>query len=189
MTETATAGTYRPSPKPRPAAGQSRPDSPHLHVVRPDSEVPTSGNPADTPTETITAGQNGSSTAHAPDFSDIDFRTRTGSLWQASKAYWTPPAVFTDRPASLAELAEYARHAPWTAQQTGIVRKAGIGYQLGVAYPYTVISRYREWFAQRPLRFAALLTGVKLASMTGPGAWVVDHLVYPAARFAGHIFL
>lgn len=184
------AGTvHRPSPRPRPAGTVSRPaDNPHLRVVPPPadtSEVPTSGNPAEPTTETISAGQSGSPTVEAKS----GFRVRLTAAFNATRDYWTPPAVFVDRPASLADLAAYAKQAPWTAQQTGAIRAFGVGYYRFVAYPYTVVSRYREWFAQRPLRTFALLGGIKLAAMTGPGIWVVDHILYPAARLAGHIFL
>lgn len=189
MTESATAGVYRPSPRPRPAGAPSRPDSPHLHVVRPKSELPTSGTGGEAPADSISAGQHGPAAVSDTAVSEIGFRVRAAGLWQASKTYWTPPAVFTDRPASLAELADYASLAPWTSQNTGLARGFGVWYHRVFGYPYTVVSRYREWFVQRPLRFAALVGGVKLASMTGPGAWVVDTIVYPAARTVGHILL
>lgn len=97
--------------------------------------------------------------------------------------------MFTTAPATLEDLAAYAKRAPWTQQQTGIIRAAGIGYYRFLAYPYTVVSRYREWFAQRPMRMLFLAGGVKLAALTGPGHWVVHTVVYPVAQFAGHIFL
>lgn len=181
MTEPATA-VRRPSPKPRPADDVPRPATNHLHVVRDQhSEMPTSGNQEEAPTETISAGQNGS-----PLGSRLkDFRT----VAARSRDYWTAPKLYTDRPASLADLAEYARHAPWTAQQAGPVRAFGIWYYRLFAYPYTAWGRTKEHLVQRPLRFAALLGTVKLASMTGPGAWVVEHAILPAAQFAGHILL
>jgi hypothetical protein len=104
-------------------------------------------------------------------------------------SYWTPPALFTDQPASLAELGEYARHAPWAHQQHGPIRAAGIGYWRALAYPYTAVSRYREWVFQRPGRLLAHLGAIKLLAHTTPGIWVVDHIVYPAASLAGHILL
>ncbi len=187
MTDAATANVYRPSPRPRPDGAPPRPDSPRLHVVTDQTEI----------TETATAGTPPS--AEDPQVSDLsafaDAETATGAeariraFGASTAAYWTPPAVYTDRPASLAELAAYAKQAPWTHQQTGIIRGLGVAYYRGVAYPYTVISRYREWFAQRPGRLLVLFGGVKLAAMTGPGIWAVDHLVYPAARIAGHVFL
>jgi hypothetical protein len=184
---TATAGTYRPSPRPRPA-GQPRPDSAHLHVVPtpPISEsVPTSGNPAQAPAETISAGQSGSRA-----LTDTSgFRVRTADAWAATKAYWTPPALFTGTPATLQDLADYAKHAPWTHSNTGLLRKTGVGYYRTFAYPHTVVSRYWEWTVQRPGRLFANLGLIKLAAMTGPGAWVVDTVIYPAARLVGHILL
>lgn len=104
-------------------------------------------------------------------------------------AYLTPPQVFTDRPASLAELAEYARYAQWTTQDAGLVRACGIWWYRLVGYPKTVTGRYAEWIWQRPGRAIPALLTVKLIAHTTPGAWVVDHVVYPAAQLAGHIFL
>lgn len=185
MIEPATA-VRRPSPRPRPADEPARPTPGHLRVVPdPNSEMPTSGNPEAPPTETITAGQDGSPTVSTADTSESGFRT-----WiTRSRDYWTAPKLYTDRPASLADLAQYAKHAPWTAQQTGPARTFGVWYYRAVAYPYTAWGRTKEHFVQRPLRFATLLGVIKVASMTGPGGWIVDHLIYPAAHLAGHVFL
>lgn len=192
MTDAAQA--YRPSPRPRPAGAPSRPvEAPRLHVVPPPadpgSEVPTSERRQGAPTDSVAAGQSGSSTETAGSTSDLGFRVHVATVWSATRAYWTPPVVFTAQPASLADLAAYAKQAPWTSQDAGLIRSFGVWYYRAFGYPYTVISRYREWFAQRPLRFAALLGGIKLAALTGPGSWVVHTVVYPAAQYAGHIFL
>ena len=208
MTDAA-APTYRPSPRPHPAAAPSRPTEDRRLKVVPTAdsppEVPTSGNPAEAPQEIVSAGQSGSPTEATSENRLSGLRTKAATAWTASRAYWTPPAVFTDKPASLADLAAYARHAPWTAQpyiaqpytdehtkklvKTGLVRAAGIWYYRSLAYPWTVVSRYLEWFAQRPMRAVALLGGVKIFALTGPGSWAVDHIVYPAAHLAGHLFL
>jgi hypothetical protein len=179
-------------PESRAGGAESRPNgTPHLHVVPPpdDSEVPTSGNQAKAPAETISAGHSGSTTVPVDYVSDSGFRVRLATLWQASRAYWSPPAVFTDRPASLDELRTYAAHAPWTAQQTGIVRGLGVGYYRFVGYPYTVWSRYKEWLVQRPGRLIPALGLLKVAALTGPGQWAVNDIVYPVAQFAGRVFL
>jgi hypothetical protein len=188
---TDSAAAYAP-PGVRRTGAPSRPADPRtrLHVVpEPKSEVPTSGKPQAAPTPSETAAHSGAPSETGAAVSDLEFRVRAAGLWTRSRTYWTPPAVFTARPASLADLAEYAKHAPWTHQQTGIVRAFGVGYYRSVGYPYTVVSRYREWIAQRPARLLVALGGIKLAASTGPGIWVVDHLIYPAARLAGHIFL
>jgi hypothetical protein len=121
--------------------------------------------------------------------SETTLWARIGAAVAASRAYWTPPDIFTGRPASLEELAAYAKRAPWTHQRTGIVRAAGVGHYRVVGYPWTCVSRYGEWAAQRPMRLFAHLGGVKLLALTGPGDWAVHHIVYPAAQFAGHVFL
>lgn len=186
MTDTAAA--WRPSPRPRP--GVQRPaDPPHLRVVPDSSEVPTSGTPEGAPSETITAGQSGSPAVETSPTSDLGFRTRAANLYTASRTYWTPPAVFTDQPASLAELADYARHAPWTSQNAGVMRAFGVWWYRLAGYPATVTGRYAEWVWQRPGRFLLTAGVVKLVALTGPGSWAVDHIVYPAAHLAGRIFL
>jgi hypothetical protein len=186
------AAVYRPSPRPRPAGAPPRPGdaAAKLRVVPPilqdDLQSETA---AAEDTRSITSEQVKPSGTSAALQSATPLKARIRGLAAASRAYWTAPSIFTDRPASLEELAAYAKRAPWTHQQTGIIRAAGVGYYRTIAYPYTVVSRYREWFAQRPLRFAALLGGIKLFALTGPGDWVVHTVVYPAAQLAGHIFL
>jgi hypothetical protein len=189
---TDTAATYGPAPRTRPTGAPARPEEPRprLHVVpTPNSEVPTSDTSQPAPDETITAGHSGTPSETGAATSDLGFRVRATAAWHATRTYWTPPAIFTDQPASLADLAAYARHAPWSHRTDGPLRAAGVGYYRLIGYPYTVVSRYREWIAQRPGRLLIALGGIKLATATGPGIWVVDHLIYPAARLVGHILL
>ncbi len=178
--EAAAAPTRRPSPRPRPDTG------PKLTVVPgAGSEVPTSGTSKGGTPEPITAGQSGS-----PDMvSENHFRTWAKRTYGSARAYWTPPSVYTDPPASLRELAAYAKTGPWTHQDRGLLRAAGVWHYRLFGYPYTVVSRYREWVFQRPLRLAAHVGLLKLSASTAPGIWVVDHIVYPVAHLAGRIFL
>ena len=201
MTEAATA-RRRPSPRPRPAdtTTVTADERPTLQLVPPPVDLPPVDpetcnlNPAtdNTPTPEITNPQ-----VSASDSANADVvASRIAGLWAATKAaagrtgtYWTPPSIATDQPASLAELAHYSRHAPWTTQPRGSIRKAGTTYWAGIALPYTAVSRYREWVVQRPGRLIAHLAAIKVLTATTPGIWVVDHLVYPVARLAGHVFL
>lgn len=153
------------------------------------SEMPTSGFSEGAPTETITAGQSGSPSLEPVQISELGLRGRAARAYAASRAYWTPPSVFTQRPASLQDLAAYARTAPWTHQRRGFIRGLGVAWYRLIAFPITVLLRYLEWFAQRPLRAFTLFGIVKLISLTGPGHWAVQHVVYPAAQLAGQIFL
>ena len=201
MTDAA-APTYRPSPRPRPVAAPGRDgDAPTLRLITDRDPETCIADLQAPPAERETPPGRLTGLKSAITVSSDWVSARVA----ASTAYWTPPAVFTDKPASLAELAEYARHAPWTDQayiaqpytdettkkqvKTGPIRAAGIWYYRGLAYPYTVISRYREWFVQRPMRLVALVGAVKLAAATDPGIWAVHHLIYPAATLAGRIFL
>lgn len=179
MTEPATA--RRPSPRPRPAD-----EPPHLRIVPPTLQPETATSP-DVPCDQETPGQDhaGHATFPAQPLQISGFRAFAARC----ATYWTPPEIFTDQPASLQDLADYARHAPWTHQNTGLLRAAGIGYYRAVSYPYTVVSRYREWVMQRPGRLLLHLGGLKLLAHTSPGMWAVDHLIYPAAQIVGHVFL
>jgi hypothetical protein len=188
--ETATAAR-RPSPRPRPDAAPERPGPAHLTVV-PDPDTLHSATPEpaiseNTHADHVSAGHD------LTDGAQIGPEAVQGAespgLWARTAAYWTPPAIFTDQPASLAELADYAKYAPWTHQNSGLIRTAGVSYYRVLTYPYTAVSRYREWVMQRPGRLLAHLAGIKLFALTGPGIWVTHHIVYPAAQFAGHVFL
>ncbi|WP_433730941.1 hypothetical protein ACQP2Y_21400 [Actinoplanes sp. CA-051413] len=208
MNDIATAEARRPSPRPRPAGAPSRPvDRPELRIVPPppdDMFVDDPAAPVQAEACTLQPEADETTTPTA-EFPQVNVntdgahpdpaRSRVQALWASTRAvagrtgaYWTPPALFTDQPASLAELADYARHAPWTAQNRSVIRKAGVVYH-GGAYAYTVVSRYREWVVQRPGRLAVHLGAIKILALTTPGIWVVDHLVYPVAQFAGHLFL
>lgn len=188
MTDAATA--YGPAPRVRPTGAPSRPADPRPHlraVPNPDTLQPETATEENTPSGHVSAGQIVSDDAN-PGAGPLQI-----AGWRAavarSRDYWTPPAIHTDQPASMAELAAYARTAPWTAQTSGPLRTAGVIYGYGVAVPYTYTTRYREWVAQRPGRLLLHLGGIKLAAMTGPGIWLVDHLIYPAAHLVGQILL
>jgi hypothetical protein len=153
------------------------------------SEVPVAGSPEVPPTEIVSAGHGDQGPRPEAQASENGLFDRARHAWKATAAYWTPPSLFTDQPASLQDLAAYARSAPWTAQQAGIFRAAGSSYYRWCAYPVTVVCRYTEWVWQRPGRLAAHAALTKLFALTGPGIWVVDHIVYPAAHTVGHILL
>lgn len=197
MAENATA--RKPSPRPR-SLDDPALDRPTLRVVPldytpPPTEAETGNLKPETeqaPTRRFKFPQVSGSDGANPEAA----RQRISVFWASTKAaagrsrdYWTPPGILTDRPESVEQLAEYSRYAPWTAQKTGVIRAAGTAYWVGLALPYTAVSRYREWVVQRPARLVAHLGVIKLLSLTTPGIWVVDHLVYPVAQFAGHIFL
>lgn len=207
MNDTATAEARRPNPRPRPAGAPSRPVD-HLRVVPPppdDMFVDDPASPLEAEPCTLQPEPDEDTTPTA-EFPQVNVNTdgahpdpahsRVQGVWASTKAaaartgaYWTPPALFTDQPASLADLAQYARHAPWTAQNRGAIRKAGAVYWSGLALPYTTVSRYREWVIQRPGRLLVHLGAIKLLALTTPGIWAVDNLIYPVAQLAGHLFL
>lgn len=191
MPEPATAAR-RPSPRPRLRLVDDHPGLDYVPAAERDnsnSEVPVSGSPEVPPAEIVSAGHSDQPADPEAQTSENGLFDRARHAWAATTAYWTPPRLFTDQPASLADLAQYAKAAPWTAQQTGIFRTAGTGYYRWAAYPVTVMCRYTEWVWQRPGRLAAHTAMAKLFALTGPGTWVVDHIVYPAAHTVGHILL
>jgi len=190
MTEAA-AHVYRPTARPRPAGAPNR--TTDLRLITDSDPETCNAEPGTPAVERETYLRRWSELKSA--ITDSDRWVKVGT---ATIAYFTPPAVFTDRPASLAELAAYARTAPWTAQQhvakpytdeatgkqvkTGLIRAAGIWYYRGVGYPYTVWSRYKEWIIQRPGRAVPILLVVKLLASTSYGQWTVEHLITPAVH-------
>ena len=116
-------------------------------------------------------------------------------------AYFTPPAVLTERPASMPELSAYAHRGDWTKrkaeparkgvpeQKRGPVRTAGIWWHRLVGLPVTVVCRYVEWIAQRPGRAIPVFVLWKAFISTGAGPWIVQNLLAPVGRVAGWIFL
>lgn len=179
------AYAYRPGM--RPAGPSSRPDNPRLHVVPDPALQPETEIGDDAPS--ITSPQVNDHAVRGDPVADFTFSARISRFWTASKDYWTPPAIFTEAAPSLADLSAYAKTAPWTHQHTGLLRTLGVGYYRAVGYPYTVWSRYKEHVLQRPGRLIVHLGLLKVASLTGPGDWVVHTVVYPVAQFAGHLFL
>lgn len=108
---------------------------------------------------------------------------------QAAKAYLTPPSVLAEPPPSYTELVNYAHHGAWTRHTNGPVRAAGIWWHRLVSLPITGACRYLEWIAQRPGRAIAVAVVVKLAALTGPGGWTVEHLIRPTLAAAAWVLL
>lgn len=152
------------------------------------------------PTERELAPANGQ-TVTIPVHSAITHRDRVQSWVRAASAYFTPPAVLTERPASVAELRAYAEQADWTASPAacvdehgrrhapGTIRRLGIWWYRLVGLPTTVACRYAEWIAQRPGRAIPVFVLWKLCISSGPGPWVSDNVILPAAHAAAWILL
>ncbi|MFG1847751.1 hypothetical protein [Micromonospora carbonacea] len=98
----------------------------------------------------------------------------------ASRAYWVPPNLLTQPPASVAELAAYAHHAGWTGSVSGPIRNLGIVWHRAVSLPITVACRYVEWTWQRPMRALPIFGVWKLLILTGPGPQIADTVIRPA---------
>lgn len=109
--------------------------------------------------------------------------------WWRVRDYFTPPELLTDRPASIPELSAYAHRGGWTRQPYGPIRTAGIWWWRLIGLPQTVRSRLREWVWQRPGRAVTAVAAVKLLSLTGPGAWVVETVIEPVVHAALWLFL
>jgi hypothetical protein len=106
----------------------------------------------------------------------------------ATRAYITPPQVWAEPPASMAELAAYARWGGWT-ESTGAVRRLGIVWHRLVGLPFTTCCRYVEWIAQRPGRAIPVYALWKLFISTGPGPGFADHVIRPALAFMAWVLL
>jgi hypothetical protein len=134
-------------------------------------------------------GPDGAETRNS-EVTDRDSRwERLGVLFDRALVYVTPPAVLTEPPASVAELATYARAGAWTGRRSGLVRGAGVWWYRLVGLPCTVVCRYAEWIFQRPGRAIPVLLLVKLLASTTWGSWSVAHLVTPALHAALWLFL
>lgn len=142
------------------------------------------GQSAGTPAERETTPE--LSTVH-PD--RLTVRDRIAGLVEASRAYWVPPNLLTQPPASVAELSDYAHHAGWTRRTDGPVRAFGIGWHRAVGLPITVVCRYAEWIAQRPGRALPVFGVWKLVILTGPGPDIADHIIRPALAFVAWVLL
>ncbi|MGW1059377.1 hypothetical protein [Micromonospora rubida] len=119
----------------------------------------------------------------------ITFRDRLVGWLGASRAYWVPPNLLTQPPASVAELAAYAHHAGWTKRTTGPVRGLGVAWHRAVSLPVTTVCRYVEWTAQRPLRAGAVFGVWKLFILTGPGPAISDNVIRPALGVLAWVLL
>lgn len=119
----------------------------------------------------------------------ITARERLVDLLQRSRAYWVPPSLLTDPPASVTELTSYARYAGWTARADGPMRRLGVTWLYTVGLPVTVVCRYSEWVAQRPGRAIPVFVVWKLFVTTGPGPWMVEHLFRPILATVAWVLL
>jgi hypothetical protein len=193
------AGT-RPSPRPRPRMNQQQPrpaaataapaPAPALQKVTESNSPVSSLHPAESAPAPIQPQENGPESLQSPVKSPLDvdtLRERLREAIVAVRAYLTPPSVWTEQPASMAELAAYARWGAWT-NSTGL-RRAGLCWHWLVSLPVTTICRYGEWIAQRPGRLIPVYVLWKLLISTGPGPWAADHLVRPLLGLAAWVLL
>lgn len=163
----------RPSPYPRPATDGNSP--------------PSSGESGQAP--------DASSEPHAePEVSSLQSEPVTVREWLrgwlvALRGYWIPPAVLTEPPATVAELAAYAWRGGWTASETGPARRLGIWWHRLVSLPATTVCRYVEWVLQRPGRAVPVFVLWKLLINTGPGPWAADHLIRPVLGLLAWVLL
>ncbi|WP_152748194.1 hypothetical protein [Micromonospora sp. RV43] len=101
--------------------------------------------------------------------------TDSPGVWDGLKerlaAYWRPPSVVADPPATLLELIAYARTGEWTSAGIGPVRALGIGYSW-LAVAATTVLYYAAWIVQRPGRLATVTVLYGLLAHTPPGAWL-----------------
>jgi hypothetical protein len=153
------------------------------------SEIPMStGHSTDTPAERGAVAVNAQTTLIPVDI-PITQRERLDNAIRGARTYFTPPAVLTERPASVAELTAYAKRAGWTSQSHGGIRAAGIAWYRVIGLPTTVVCRYVEWIAQRPGRAIPAFALWKLVISTGPGPWITDNVITPLGHAAAWVLL
>jgi hypothetical protein len=200
----------RPSPRPRPAPGAvtesqtpevresgspviSGPAAPYPvpDDVTPGNSPVSSLQPNGEPSAANSRQENGAESLQSPVDSPADevtLRKRLCAGLVALRAYITPPQVWAEPPASMAELAAYARWGAWTTS-TGPVRRLGIVWHRLVGLPVTTVCRYVEWIAQRPGRAIPVFLLWKLLITTGPGPGFVDHVIRPALAAVAWVLL
>jgi hypothetical protein len=96
--------------------------------------------------------------------------------WPRATAYWRWPRLLATPPPSVAELAAYAEHGPWTSKEDCITRTAGIWWHRFVAVPVAAVARYVEWFAHRPGR---AFTGAVLYTLLAHTSYLGWLLPFP----------
>ena len=109
----------------------------------------------------------------------VALRDRLLGVVATARDYWVPPSLLTESPASITDLSNYAWHGTWTSKTSGPVRQAGIWWHRLISLPTTVACRYTEWIFQRPGRALPVLAMWKLLVSTGPGPWLVAHILDP----------
>lgn len=178
----------RPSPRPRaipPAAPAPVPDDVTI------GNCPVSGGQSEgAPTPDVSQEEGGGSVQYPVD-TPADSVTRSEQVRAgllAVRAYITPPQVWAEPPASMAELAAYAHWGGWTTS-TGTVRRLGIVWHRLVGLPVTTCCRYAEWIAQRPGRAIPVFVLWKLLISTGPGPGFADHVIRPALAAVAWVLL
>jgi hypothetical protein len=179
----------RTGPSDRPAAGPAVRSAEPRHAKH--SQPVTEGNSevGSSEFEGAAGEREGRSEPDATRKSAFTDRDRWVGRLDRARSYLIPPAVLTQPPATVAELAAYARTGAWTRRRSGMVRAAGVWWFRLVGLPYTVVCRYGEWVAQRPGRAIPVLLFVKVMASTSWGGWTVEHLIEPASRAAIWLFL
>ena len=117
------------------------------------------------------------------------FRYWLGQVLTRTRAYWLPPNLLVEPPASMAELAAYARLGGWTSKTDGWFRALGVLWYLLVGLPVTAVCRYFEWIAQRPARAVVAAFLWFVISRSTPGVWLADHIVRPTLAVVAWVFL
>jgi hypothetical protein len=93
-----------------------------------------------------------------------------GDVWSRLGTYWTPPQVWTEPPASLAEILRYAREGEWIAVDS-FARYLGILWSW-LAVVLSTLAYYAAWIVQRPGRFFTFALLYGLLAHTSVGGWL-----------------
>lgn len=78
------------------------------------------------------------------------------------------PSVWSEAPATPAELVRYADDGEWCAPHSARLRAAGRAYCWAVAIPVSVLAYVLAWLVQRPARLAAVLLLVVVLHLFTP---------------------
>jgi hypothetical protein len=94
------------------------------------------------------------------------WRSTVDRVW--SVAVGDLPSVWSDAPATPAELVRYARDGEWCAPHSTRLRAVGRGYCWAIAIPASVAAYVAAWVVQRPGRLAAVLLLVVVLRLFTP---------------------
>lgn len=121
--------------------------------------------------------------------SEVTYRDVWSRIINGARAYMTPPSVWTDRPAPLAELRSYADSGTQLSRVDGPLRGLAVAWHVMVGLPTTVACRYVEWISQRFGRSVVVFLLWKMVIRSDPGHSLREYVLNPVGTVLAWVFL